>query len=101
MAPLNHLAVTSQRTVTRVPACRPRSFLPAPPLARIGGLPPLVLDNVSDTELKNLCQEMYNDLGFLAGIIPERFGPIVSTCATGGAAVIAGTIDGILGAQNK
>jgi hypothetical protein len=70
-------------------------------LAQSGGLPPLVLDNVSNTDLKALCQEMYSDLGFLAGIIPERFGPIVSTGVTGITAAIAGGIDGALGKENK
>ena len=37
----------------------------------------LVLDNVSNTDFKAVCQEMYTDLGFLAGVVPERFGLIV------------------------
>ena len=73
-------------------AC-PGRYQPRP----AGELPPLVLNNVSNTDLKALCQEMYSDLGFLAGVIPERFGPLVSTAATGAAAVLAGLIDGRLG----
>src|SRR5271155_3837255 len=50
-------------------------------LAQTGGFPPLVLDNVSNADLRALCQEMYSDRGFLEGVIPERFGPIISTGA--------------------
>jgi hypothetical protein len=58
-----------------------------------GWVPPLVLDNVSNTDFKAFCQEMYTDLGFLVGVVPERFGLIVSTAATRLAAGIAGAIE--------
>jgi hypothetical protein len=93
--------VTTEKPSLGFPPMQTTSLVPAgTSFAQTGG-PPLVLDNVSNADLRALCQEMYNDRGFLAGVIPERFGPIVSTGATGIAAGIAGLVDGGLGPNSN
>jgi hypothetical protein len=93
--------VTTEKTALGSPPMQTTSLvLAGTSLAQTGG-PPLVIDNVSNTDLKALFQEMYSDRGFLAGVIPERFGPIVSTGATGIAAGIAGLVDGGLGPNSN
>lgn len=66
-----------------------------------GGAPPLNLEGASPADLRELCKGLYSDLSFLAGIVPERCGPTVSSGITAAFAGLAGALDGGLGENNK
>lgn len=59
-----------------------------------GGAPPLDLDGASPAQLRELCKGLYGDLSFLAGVVPERVGPTISSLVTASAAGLAGLFDG-------
>jgi hypothetical protein len=69
-------------------------------LPSAGGLaaaPQLNLDALDQKQLRDLCKGMFNDMAFLADVVPANVGSLISSTITAAAATAAGAVDGYLG----
>jgi hypothetical protein len=63
--------------------------------------PPINVDALDPKELRALCKGMFQDLSFLAGVVPANVGSMISSSITAGAALTAGAIDGYLAEKSN